>query len=893
MVYYSTFAYTGAIQYWTVPANTTQLVVTTNGASGQTGQAGIAGTHGGAGGAGYQWATTVAVGGANTVQPGDQIAVYVGGAGGNTQLPMFAGGGGGSGSEVAGNGGQGGGGSAVDDTTAGVWINIADGGGGGGGADGFNGNNGGAGGIGYQGGAGYSSPGGGGGSTPSPCSTPPGSPTNGGSGGPAGTATDSGGGGGAGGGCPGGGGGGGGSAGSGAGGGGGTGAPYSVSPATDGTAPQGNGSVAIQYTQQELVPPTITSANHATFTVGHSGTFTVTTGASTSPTAALNEIGALPTGVGFTDIGDGTATLTGIPAAGTGGTYPISFVATNAASPPAIQSFTLTVDQAPAITSAATTTFTTGSVGTFTVTTTGFPTPSIGETGGLDGLTFTDNGNGTATLTGTPTAGGTFPLDLTAANGVGSDGLQTLTVTVQQSPTITSANHATFTVGHSGTFTVTTGASTSPTAALNEIGALPTGVGFTDIGDGTATLTGIPAAGTGGTYPISFVATNAASPPAIQSFTLTVDQAPAITSAATTTFTTGSVGTFTVTTTGFPTPSIGETGGLDGLTFTDNGNGTATLTGTPTAGGTFPLDLTAANGVGSDGLQTLTVTVQQSPTITSANHVTVTVGTPANFVVSTAGDPVPTLAETGALPHGITFTDNGDATATIAGTPAAGSGGTYPLVLLATNGVGPSATQAFTLTVNEAPAVSSGHADFTLGAAGTYTVQASGFPKPSLKVTGTLPAGLHFTDNGDGTGTITGIPSMVTPGPVTVTVTATNTAGSASAHLVIDVSSADSWLATNSGSVLALGTSPVLGSMQGRPLNSPIVGMAPTPEGGGYWLVASDGGIFAFGDAQFHGSMGGQPLNEPIVGMTATPDGGGYWMVASDGGIFAFGDAQF
>jgi hypothetical protein len=52
--------------------------------------------------------------------------------------------------------------------------------------------------------------------------------------------------------------------------------------------------------------------------------------------------------------------------------------------------------------------------------------------------------------------------------------------------------------------------------------------------------------------------------------------------------------------------------------------------------------------------------------------------------------------------------------------------------------------------------------------------------------------------------------------------------------------------------------------------------------------VASDGGIFSFGDAAFHGSMGGRPLNAPIVGIAATSDGGGYWELASDGGIFSF-----
>ncbi len=95
------------------------------------------------------------------------------------------------------------------------------------------------------------------------------------------------------------------------------------------------------------------------------------------------------------------------------------------------------------------------------------------------------------------------------------------------------------------------------------------------------------------------------------------------------------------------------------------------------------------------------------------------------------------------------------------------------------------------------------------------------------------------------------------------------------------------------GGIFAFGNAQYFGSMGGKPLNQPIVGMAATPTGGGYWEVASDGGIFAFGNAQFFGSMGGKPLNQPIVGMAATPTGGGYFEVASDGGIFAFGNAQF
>ncbi len=100
------------------------------------------------------------------------------------------------------------------------------------------------------------------------------------------------------------------------------------------------------------------------------------------------------------------------------------------------------------------------------------------------------------------------------------------------------------------------------------------------------------------------------------------------------------------------------------------------------------------------------------------------------------------------------------------------------------------------------------------------------------------------------------------------------------------------WLATPAGKVYPFGSARSYGSVKGV-LNKPIVGVSPTPGGGGYWLVASDGGIFSFGDAKFHGSTGAMRLNKPIVGMAPAPDGNGYWLVASDGGVFSFGDAKF
>ncbi|HEX3332721.1 MAG TPA: hypothetical protein VHS57_00160 [Acidimicrobiales bacterium] len=122
-------------------------------------------------------------------------------------------------------------------------------------------------------------------------------------------------------------------------------------------------------------------------------------------------------------------------------------------------------------------------------------------------------------------------------------------------------------------------------------------------------------------------------------------------------------------------------------------------------------------------------------------------------------------------------------------------------------------------------------------------------------------------------------------------ITAATAAAPAGAHVASSPSGY--FMAASDGGVFAEGAAPFEGSMGGKALNAPIVGMAVTPSSTGYWLVASDGGVFSFGDATFFGSMGGQPLNAPIVGMAATPDGGGYWLVAADGGIFSFGDATF
>jgi microsomal dipeptidase-like Zn-dependent dipeptidase len=428
--------------------------------------------------------------------------------------------------------------------------------------------------------------------------------------------------------------------------------------------------------------PAITSGNSTTFTVPSLGVFLVT--ATGFPAPTFTETGALPSGVFFTPGG----VLRGSPGTGTGGTYNITITASNGVSPNATQSFTLIVNEPPAITSGNSTTFTVPSLGVFLVTATGFPAPTFTETGALpSGVFFTPGG----VLRGNPGTGtgGTYNITITASNGVSPNATQSFALIVNEPPAITSGNSTTFMTGAPGSFNVR--ATGYPASTFTETGALPSGVTLTPGG----VLSGPPASGTGGVYNITITASNGVLPNAMQSFTLTVRQPPAITSANSVTFTTGTFGSFTVTASGYPASTF-TTGALpSGLTLTPAG----VLSGTPAAGtgGVYNITITASNGVLPNATQSFTLILDQPPAITSAgaSGTTFTVGKSGSFTVTATGYPAPTFTETGTLPGGVTLTPGG----VLSGTAAAGTGGVYPITITASNGVSPIATQSYTLTV--------------------------------------------------------------------------------------------------------------------------------------------------------------------------------------------------
>ncbi len=104
-------------------------------------------------------------------------------------------------------------------------------------------------------------------------------------------------------------------------------------------------------------------------------------------------------------------------------------------------------------------------------------------------------------------------------------------------------------------------------------------------------------------------------------------------------------------------------------TFTTTG-GTAhssTVTGLVN-GGAYNFFVRCENAAGSVNPDDypISFSVGQPPAITSATATTLTVLTPGSFLVTTTGSPAPSLTETGALPSGVTFVNNGNGTATSA-----------------------------------------------------------------------------------------------------------------------------------------------------------------------------------------------------------------------------------
>lgn len=195
---------------------------------------------------------------------------------------------------------------------------------------------------------------------------------------------------------------------------------------------------------------------------------------------------------------------------------------------------------------------------------------------------------------------------------------------------------------------------------------------------------------------------------------------------------------------------------------------------------------------GNDQSDTLYLPIVGSPApaFTSATSDTESYGVQFSFIVTTTGEPVPTISKTGGLPAGVTFTKNGDGTATIAGTPSGSANGTYNLTIKSSNEFG-TATQDFVLTINRVPSIITiQNKNIDAGSPYSLTIKTKGYNYPAITESGTLPDGLALTDNSDGTATISGTPAISSGGQYPITITASNQFGTDTQTFNINVDEA-------------------------------------------------------------------------------------------------------
>ena len=235
---------------------------------------------------------------------------------------------------------------------------------------------------------------------------------------------------------------------------------------------------------------------------------------------------------------------------------------------------------------------------------------------------------------------------------------------------------------------------------------------------------------------------------------------PTITSADSVTAMAGASFNFTVTTCTTATPTFKSAHLPSGLTFISNGDGTATISGKPGAhdAGIYNATITATVAGQTPAVQTLAVSVDNTPAFTTKAVYLAHAGTAFTIPVATRyGYPVPSIATGSTLPSGVVLTDNHNGTATLSGDPGPTTGGIYPVAITANTGLS-SLIQNFTLTVDQAPTITSSTTDSAItGQTMTpFAVTDMGFPAPTLRASG-LPKGVALTSGElQGTPTIAG-----------------------------------------------------------------------------------------------------------------------------------------
>lgn len=493
-----------------------------------------------------------------------------------------------------------------------------------------------------------------------------------------------------------------------------------------------------------VVPSPVTvTPNSTTTQVGVAGPVVLGTATSVPAPTFVNNVSGLPAGTSLALSGTNIV-LNGTPTVA--GTYSIAATVGNDFRT-APFSRSLIVGQPPAVGAVATQTYLRGTaISPLTVTSTGYPAPSLAITNLPAGLTAAGG-----VISGTPTATSTTTVTVTATNSFGAD-TKTFTIKVGDAPTVTAPSSLDLVAGTALDATLpVTGVPTTFTAT-----GLPDGTSAQFAG-GVAKLVGTPtrpanSAAASGTATVTV--TNDFGTQSKQ-IPWTVSAVPELTGP---TFAAATVGTalspVDITITGYPSPTVTVTDPDDdgtlvppGITVDQSVPGVVSISGTPTAAGTEHVRITATNGVGGTIIHDITISARSLPAFVDATPtLTLLQGTTSTRTLDWSGYPTATLALQSALPSWLEFDP---ATGVFTATPPADIDGSYgPFRVDATNAAGTASAQ---VTVNvTSPSQLSALSDVVVaqGAGASATVgSVSGYPAPTVTASG-LPAGVSLVQSG-------------------------------------------------------------------------------------------------------------------------------------------------
>ncbi|MBI5282601.1 MAG: putative Ig domain-containing protein [Candidatus Solibacter usitatus] len=492
--------------------------------------------------------------------------------------------------------------------------------------------------------------------------------------------------------------------------------------------------------------------------VAYSQTLTAVGG--TPPYAWTVTGGSLPPGLTMSP----TGVLGGTP--GLAGAYTFLVQVADAAAATATQSFSLSIGSSLTITT--TSPLINGVLGAVysqTFAAAGGTAPYVWTLAGGSvppGLSLATNG----TLTGTPSAQGSYIFLVRVTDGAAASVTQPFTLTINTGLAITTTSPLpAASVGAAYSLVLQATGGVAPYTWSQASGILAPGLVLANNG----AITGTPTAA--GAYNFGVRVLDAGLTSATMNFTLTVGSGISIT---TTALASGAVGVTysqTLTATGGTAPYVWSlfAGTLPpGLALANNG----ALAGTPISTGSYGFTVRVTDAATASATQTFTLVV--NPAITIVTTSPLPVGTFGVFyfqTLSATGGVAPYTwnVATGAPPPGVTMATNG----VLSGTP--GAGGVYTFVARATDSVGTSATQSFTLTVNAGINITttSPLPDATAGSNYFLTFGGSGGVGPYTWAvfSGNVPPGLALS----AAGALTGVPA--TAGAYSFVVRLTDNAG--------------------------------------------------------------------------------------------------------------------